>query len=243
MVKLKDFKRGYKVNRNAQDWGRQQSTELRDSLQQHHEAYGDAPSAIPEAKVRKGQVTDSSGKQSAVNSTATKTARSHSSRSSDAGSYRGDGPRPSASRAASTGSGDRPRNRGELPTPSSSGSPRRSLANDVSDNHKGKQKVQETSTSMPPPPRKTSDTSSKRDDRLNRSRDTASHHSSSNSSYRSGRTKSEASASSRAFVASNGDRERGDHRRFRDRDDIPFLETRRSSNGHTQTVSAERDGR
>lgn len=40
LLKHGDVKRGRKVLRNAQDWGHDQATDIKDRLQQHYDAHG-----------------------------------------------------------------------------------------------------------------------------------------------------------------------------------------------------------
>lgn len=86
------------MNRNAQDWGRKESTDLRDRLQQHYDCHGIVPagSARTSAAASKSQAASTSGKQSVVSPSGTKSAPAPSHRSSDAGSKKDDEPRPTS---------------------------------------------------------------------------------------------------------------------------------------------------
>lgn len=96
MTRLADFKRTHKISRNAQDWGRQESSDLRDRLQQHYDLHGMVPTGSAAASaVSKSRAASTSSKQSAVNPAEMKKTSTPSQRTSNAGNKGGDNPKPS----------------------------------------------------------------------------------------------------------------------------------------------------
>lgn len=83
------------MNRNAQDWGRKESTELRDRLQQHYDLHGIVPTGSAAASAAsKSRAASTSSKQSAVNAAVMKNTSTPSQRTSNAGNKGGDNPKP-----------------------------------------------------------------------------------------------------------------------------------------------------
>ncbi|KAJ4387606.1 hypothetical protein N0V93_008202 [Gnomoniopsis smithogilvyi] len=135
-VRYNDFKQSYKVLRNAQDWGRKESHDLRERLQRHEDARANQASTSTMSKA--GPVNGAKASSSAYSSASSGGPRVSSRRASDAGSRRSDG----QASVASSNSAGRPSMTGYAGT-SRLGS--------------NQQVPPSASKTMPPPPRRSSD--------------------------------------------------------------------------------------